>query len=83
RIFYVLGAALQNTALAALITLSNRTIYAHYASVPRLWGVTVSEDQMIGGLIMWLPGGMMYLLTILVLVAHMLSREERLMGAEA
>ncbi|MFQ5897383.1 MAG: cytochrome c oxidase assembly protein [Candidatus Methylomirabilia bacterium] len=83
RIFYVLGAALQNTFLAALITLSNRIIYAHYASVPRLWGLTVSDDQTIGGLIMWLPGGMMYLLTILILVARLLSHEEHLMGAEA
>ncbi|MFQ5829291.1 MAG: cytochrome c oxidase assembly protein [Candidatus Methylomirabilia bacterium] len=81
RIFYVLGAALQNTFLSALITLSDRVIYSHYTSVPRVWGLTVSEDQMMAGLIMWLPGGMMYMATILILVARMLSREERITEA--
>lgn len=82
RIVYVLGAALQNTLLSALITLTDRVIYSHYASVPRVWGLTVSEDQMLAGLIMWLPGGMMYMATILILVARMLSREERLTEAQ-
>ena len=78
RIAYVLLAALQNTMLAALIALTERVLYPYYTAVPRLWGLTPLQDQITGGLIMWIPGGMMYVITTLVLVARMLDREEQI-----
>ncbi|MFQ5847389.1 MAG: cytochrome c oxidase assembly protein [Candidatus Methylomirabilales bacterium] len=78
RIVYVLLAVLQNTLLAALISLTERVLYPYYTTVPRLWGLTPLEDQMTGGLIMWIPGGMMFVITVLVLVTRMLDREEQI-----
>ena len=46
--------------------------------MPRLWGFTLLQDQSIAGLIMMEVEGLTYLLVVLVLVARMLSREERM-----
>ena len=35
-------------------------LYPQYASAPRIWGITPMADQMIGGLIMWIPGGLFF-----------------------
>ncbi|MFQ5881751.1 MAG: cytochrome c oxidase assembly protein [Candidatus Methylomirabilales bacterium] len=78
RIAYVGLAALQNTLLAALITLTERVLYPSYTAAPRLWGLTPLQDQITGGLIMWIPGGMMYVIASLVLVGRMLEHEEQL-----
>lgn len=78
RILYVFLAAGQNTLLAALLSLTERVLYPYYLGMPRLWGLPAVDDQAIGGAIMWIVGGMMYLITILVLVASFLNEEERL-----
>ncbi len=76
RIFYVIPAMLQNTFLAALISLSGRVLYPYYEAAPRVWGITPLTDQMMGGIIMWIPGGMTYVITVLVLLAKLFSYEE-------
>lgn len=78
RIMYVIFATLQNTLLAALISLIDRVLYPYYTAVPQLWGLTPLQDQITGGLIMWIPGGMMYVITALVLVARKLHHEEQI-----
>lgn len=79
RLLYVFLAAGQNTLLAALLSLTERVLYPYYLGVPRLWGLPAIDDQAIGGAIMWVVGGMMYPLVLLVLVAKFLREEERLM----
>ncbi|HUN24387.1 MAG TPA: cytochrome c oxidase assembly protein [Anaerolineales bacterium] len=44
-------------AVGVAITLASEPIYPHYAAMPRLWGLSVMDDQNIAGLLMWLPGG--------------------------
>ncbi|MFQ5880293.1 MAG: cytochrome c oxidase assembly protein [Dehalococcoidia bacterium] len=78
RIVYIVLATLQNTFLAALIALTERVLYPYYTAVPRLWGLTPLQDQITGGLIMWIPGAMMYVIVALVLVARMLDHEEQI-----
>jgi putative membrane protein len=52
------------TALAALITLSTRQLYPFYGKAGLQWGITALSDQQLGGLIMWLPGDMLYMVLI-------------------
>jgi putative membrane protein len=33
-------------------------LYPAYASAPRIWGLSPMDDQLLGGLIMWIPGGL-------------------------
>jgi putative membrane protein len=48
------------TLLAALLTFARYPVYPFYASAPRLWGLSVMDDQQAGGLLMWIPGNMIY-----------------------
>jgi cytochrome c oxidase assembly factor CtaG len=51
-------------------------IYPYYAALPRLWGISTLQDQRIAGIIMWVPGSMMYMIAALILVARWLQTEE-------
>ena len=79
RLLYLFLATLQSTALAAIITLSEDVLYSYYESVPRLWGLTPGEDQMIAGLIMWIPGAGIYFTVLSILFFVMLARDNERM----
>ncbi|MGH7579126.1 MAG: cytochrome c oxidase assembly protein, partial [Gemmatimonadales bacterium] len=54
--------------LGALLTLARTPWYPAYGGATLLWGLTPLEDQQLAGLIMWVPGGISYLLATLWLV---------------
>jgi cytochrome c oxidase assembly factor CtaG len=78
RIAYSVPAAFQSQALGLIFAFFSRVLYPHYEAVPRLWGFTAREDQSVAGLIMMQVEGLTYLLVVLVLVARMLSHDERM-----
>jgi putative membrane protein len=59
-------------ALGALLTFAPTPWYVT-AAEPRLWGLTALEDQQLGGLIMWVPGSLAYLIACLAIVGAWLS----------
>jgi putative membrane protein len=65
----VFAAYLQMTLLGALLTFAPAPLYAIHATAPLLWGLSPLADQQLGGLIMWVPGGLPYLV-ILTLLAR-------------
>lgn len=67
----------QNMILGVGITMWGQLIYKHYATVPRIWIGDPLTDQTYGGIIMWIPGGMMYGLTIIILIALWIKETER------
>ncbi|RMF90288.1 MAG: cytochrome c oxidase assembly protein [Nitrospinota bacterium] len=83
RLVYLLAALAQNEILAVGISLSQSPLYPYYQGVPRLWGLSVLDDQRLGGAIMWIPGGMMYVLAVVILVAAWLNHEEKQMRQAA
>ena len=65
---YLVFVEFQNTALAAILTFSDRVIYPAYESVSRPWSLSALEDQSLAGAIMWVPGSIAFLLPLLWLV---------------
>jgi len=51
---------------AAFITFSKGELYRWYAEAPRIFGISVLDDQRLGGVIMWVPGGLCLWLAITV-----------------
>ena len=45
------------TAVAAMITGAEHVLYPFYAAAPRAWDLSPFADQRLGGLIMWVPAG--------------------------
>jgi putative membrane protein len=60
-------------ALGALLALSRTPWYAPYAAAAPAYGLDALQDQQLGGLIMWVPAGFVYIGCGLVLAARWLS----------
>ena len=71
----------ESTLIGALLTFSTRPFYATYALAPRVTSLSVVDDQQLAGLIMWIPGGLVYVAAILWLLASLLREEEDLADA--
>lgn len=58
---YVFAGLLQMALLGAILTLAPEQVYAIHALAPMDWGLTPLADQQLGGLIMWIPASVPYL----------------------
>ena len=76
RIAFVISAIPPNMLTGVVLAFAPEPIYTFYTAVPRLWGISVMDDQRLGGAIMWIPGSMMYIIAALVLISRLLDREE-------
>jgi len=72
----LLGSMVLMGLLGALITFAGAPLYAPHLLGPYAWGFTPLEDQQLAGLIMWVPGGGVYLLATLGLLAQWFAREQ-------
>jgi cytochrome c oxidase assembly factor CtaG len=66
---WLFGATIVTGALGALIAMSRTLWYPAYAATSAPWGLMPLEDQQLGGIIMWMPGGLSYLLAALWLMS--------------
>jgi putative membrane protein len=80
RIIYLLLVVTPTALMAAIITLSSSVIYDFYLDSPGHFGWTPVADQATGGLIMWIPGNFVYLLTLTILFFQWFGHEERKSG---
>jgi cytochrome c oxidase assembly factor CtaG len=70
---YLLAADLLNTLLSAILTFADHVLYRQYLEVPRLFGATALADQNCAGLIMWVPGSLVFLIPAALIAMHYLS----------
>jgi cytochrome c oxidase assembly factor CtaG len=63
--------------LGALLTFAPRVLYANQTAQAPLWGLTPLEDQQLAGLVMWVPGGIVYAGAALVCIASWIRRAGR------
>ena len=62
--------------LGAVITFSDHVLYEWYEAAPRVWSISALDDQQLGGLIMWVPGGLAFLFTLVVVFLMWAAKEE-------
>ncbi len=74
---YVFTTSIHSGVLGALITFAGTIIYPAYAGSTASWGLTPLEDQQLGGLIMWVPAGVVYIIAGLALCAGWLRESDR------
>jgi putative membrane protein len=74
---YVFGTAVHCSALGALLTFSTVLWYPVYAETTARWGLTPLQDQQLGGVIMWVPSGLVFIAIALALVARWLAESDR------
>lgn len=76
RAFYLFFESMPATALAAFIVLAKTPLYPTYLAAPRITDLTPLADQQLAGLIMWLPGTLVYLGALTVVFVRWFSRPE-------
>lgn len=64
QMLYLFLAGVPMSLVAALITLSDELLYPFYAEAPRVWDLTPLADQRAGGVIMWVPGTLVFVVAI-------------------
>src|SRR5574341_1444831 len=58
QILYLFAFGIPMTVVASMITGAEHVLYPYYAAAPRLWALTPLADQRLGGVIMWVPAGL-------------------------
>jgi putative membrane protein len=81
-VLYMFTTALHSGLLGALLTFARSVWYPAYIPTTGAWNLTALEDQQLGGLIMWVPAGLVYIIAGLALFAGWL-RESELRTLEA
>jgi putative membrane protein len=75
-VLYIFTTAIHTSILGALLTFARSVWYPAYSRTTQAWRLTPLEDQQIGGLIMWIPAGLVYLGVGLVLFALWLRESD-------
>jgi putative membrane protein len=76
-VLYVFGAAASCSALGALLTFSSAIWYPIYANRTESWNLAPLQDQQLGGLLMWVPSGVVFIVIGILLFAQWLTASER------
>jgi putative membrane protein len=67
QMLYLFVVGLPMVVVSIFITMAGTVLYPYYAAAPRVWeALTPHTDQHLGGLIMWIPGGLVFLIAISV-----------------
>jgi putative membrane protein len=67
QLLYLFVVGLPMVMVAIFISMADDLLYPYYAAAPRVWApLTPRIDQHLGGLIMWVPGGMVFLIALSV-----------------
>lgn len=83
QMLYSFLMTLPMTVISIFIVYADHVLYPAYASAPRLWGLSPLEDQRLGGLIMWIPGGLFfYAITSLIFFKWATTARDDRAGAQ-
>lgn len=66
--------SIQMSLLGAVIALASHPFYTPHLFTTAAWGLSPLQDQEIGGAIMWVPGGVVFLAFAMVQLASVLNR---------
>jgi len=76
QMLYLFLLGIPMSVMGALITLADDALYPFYTTARRVWGLAPLVDQQIGGLIMWVPGGLTFWVVMTVVWFRWSLREE-------
>jgi putative membrane protein len=62
--------------VAVYITMADQILYPAYSAAPRVSSLSPMDDQLLGGLIMWIPGGLIFAIIMTVVFFKWAARGE-------
>ena len=76
QMLYSFLMTLPMSVVAIYIVMADTVLYPFYSSAPRIMKLSPMEDQLLGGLIMWVPGGLIFMIIMTVVFFKWASRGE-------
>ena len=76
QMLYTFLLSIPMSIVAVYIAMADSVLYPAYAATPRVLPVTPLEDQLLGALIMWIPGGMIFMIILTVVFFKWNARGE-------
>jgi len=76
QILYIFLGGMPTVALGAGLTFAP-PLYTPYIYAPRVWGISPAMDQQLGGLIMWVPANLAYIVVASVLFIRWMQAQDR------
>jgi putative membrane protein len=78
RMLYLFALGIPMSIVSAIITLAEQAMYPWYTAAPRVFeNITAVDDQQLGGLIMWVPGMIVFWTAITIIFFRWSTREQR------
>jgi cytochrome c oxidase assembly factor CtaG len=75
QVLYLFFSGMPIVALGAGLTFAP-PLYTPYINAPRIWGLSAATDQQLGGLIMWIPGNILYIGIVSILFIRWMQQQE-------
>jgi putative membrane protein len=66
QLLYLFVFGMPMTVVAAMVTAAEQVLYPYYAAAPRVFDLSPLDDQRLGGVIMWVPAGIIPLVAFTV-----------------
>ena len=78
RMLYLFAIGIPMSVVSAIITLAESAMYPWYEAAPRVFAsLSAVDDQQLGGLIMWVPGMIVFWIAITIIFFRWSNREQR------
>jgi cytochrome c oxidase assembly factor CtaG len=71
---YLISADFVNTGLSAFLAFCGQPVYSYYITHPNPFGVSLVQDQVLGAVIMWIFGSMVFLIPAVLITMQLLER---------
>ncbi|GAC1362470.1 MAG: cytochrome c oxidase assembly protein [Ktedonobacteraceae bacterium] len=81
QLLYIFLGGMPTVLLGAGLTFT-APLYEPYIHAPRIWGLSPATDQQLGGLIMWVPANIAYIIVASVLFLRWMQSQDRKQRAE-
>ena len=76
QMLYAFLMSIPMSIVAVYIAMSDHVLYPAYAAAPRVFSLSPLEDQLLGALIMWIPGGIIFYIIMTVVFFKWNARGE-------
>ena len=83
QVLYLFLLSIPPAVVGGLITFSDEVLYPTYASATEIWGISAASDQQIGGVMMKLPGFLIFVVAAAIIFFTWVAKEEARDKAEA
>jgi putative membrane protein len=78
RLLYMAALGIPMSIVSAIITFAEQVMYPWYEAAPRVFeGLSATDDQQLGGVIMWVPGMIVFWIALTIVFFRWSRREER------